>query len=374
MGFVMRAGNRENWDEEISTLPGRHILQSWEWGESKRSAGWQPAHQVWRDADDQVSAAALILTRSISLLGIDFPLRVMYLPRGPLLRDWDDRSLREQVLTDLRSLAKQQNVIFIKIDPEVAYGRGVPGEGEAAEEPGTAAVISNLREENWKPSLEQVQFKNTMLIDLRPDTDQLLAAMKQKTRYNIRLAGRRGVTVRPGEESDLELLFNMYAETAVRDGFTIRNSEYYLALWKKFIAAGLAEPLLAEVEGEPVAGVIVFRFGGRAWYMYGMSRDAHREKMPNYLLQWEAMIRAKQAGCIEYDLWGAPDEFVESDELWGVYRFKQGLGAEVVRFIGAWDLPLNQLMYRTYTRLLPRALDLMRRRGEEQTRGLIQGG
>jgi len=374
MGFVMRAGNRENWDEEISTLPGRHILQSWEWGESKRSAGWQPAHQVWRDADDQVSAAALILTRSISLLGIDFPLRVMYLPRGPLLRDWDDRSLREQVLTDLRSLAKQQNVIFIKIDPEVAYGRGVPGEGEAAEEPGTAAVISNLREENWKPSLEQVQFKNTMLIDLRPDTDQLLAAMKQKTRYNIRLAGRRGVTVRPGEESDLELLFNMYAETSVRDGFTIRNSEYYLALWKKFIAAGLAEPLLAEVEGEPVAGVIVFRFGGRAWYMYGMSRDAHREKMPNYLLQWEAMIRAKQAGCIEYDLWGAPDEFVESDELWGVYRFKQGLGAEVVRFIGAWDLPLNQLMYRTYTRLLPRALDLMRRRGEEQTRGLIQGG
>ena len=374
MGFVMRAGNRDNWDKEISTLPGRHILQSWEWGESKRSAGWQPAHQVWRDADDQVSAAALILTRSISLLGIDFPLRVIYLPRGPLLRDWDDRSLREQVLTDLRSLAKQQNVIFIKIDPEVAYGRGVPGEGEAAEEPGTAAVISNLREENWKPSLEQVQFKNTMLIDLRPDTDQLLAAMKQKTRYNIRLAGRRGVTVRPGEESDLELLFNMYAETAVRDGFTIRNSEYYLALWKKFIAAGLAEPLLAEVEGEPVAGVIVFRFGGRAWYMYGMSRDAHREKMPNYLLQWEAMIRAKQAGCIEYDLWGAPDEFVESDELWGVYRFKQGLGAEVVRFIGAWDLPLNQLMYRTYTRLLPRALDLMRRRGEEQTRGLIQGG
>jgi len=374
MGFVMRAGNRENWDEEISTLPGKHILQSWEWGESKRSAGWQPMHQVWRDADDRVSAAALILTRSISLLGIDFPLRVMYLPRGPLVRDWDDRSLREKVLTDLRSLAKQQNVIFIKIDPEVAYGRGVPGDGEATEEPGTAAVISNLREENWKPSLEQVQFKTTMLIDLRPDPDQLLAAMKQKTRYNIRLAGRRGVTVRPGEESDLELLFNMYAETSVRDGFTIRNSEYYLALWKKFIAAGLAEPLLAEVEGEPVAGVIVFRFGGRAWYMYGMSRDAHREKMPNYLLQWEAMIRAKQAGCIEYDLWGAPDEFVESDALWGVYRFKQGLGAEVVRYIGAWDLPLNQLMYRTYTQLLPRVLYLMRQRGEEQTRGLIQAG
>lgn len=213
-----------------------------------------------------------------------------------------------------------------------------------------------------------------MLIDLRPDDEQLLANMKQKTRYNIRLAARRGVTVRPGSLSDLDLLFKMYAETSVRDGFTIRNAEYYLSLWRDFVAAGMAESLLAEVDGEPVAGVIIFRFGGRAWYMYGMSRATHREKMPNYLLQWEAMVRAKQAGCVEYDLWGAPDEFEESDDLWGVYRFKAGLGAEVVRFIGAWDLPLNTLLYRTYTQLIPRVLDLMRRRGEEQTRGVIQAG
>ena len=172
----------------------------------------------------------------------------------------------------------------------------------------------------------------------------------------------------------LDLLIKMYAETSIRDGFTIRNPDYYLSLWRDFINAGLAEPLLAEVDGEPVAGVIVFRFGDRAWYMYGMSREAHREKMPNYLLQWEAMVRAKQAGCNEYDLWGAPDDFVESDDLWGVYRFKAGLGAEVVRFIGAWDLPLNHLLYRAYTQLIPRVLDLMRRRGAEETRGVIQAG
>ena len=374
MGFVMRSETRENWDELISTLPGRHILQSWEWGESKQIAGWQPAHKVWRDLDEEISAAALILTRSISLKGIDFPLRLMYLPRGPLLRNWNDRSLRRQVLTDLRLLGKKKNVIFIKIDPEVEFGRGVPGEAGATDNPGIDILISDLITEHWIPSREQVQFKNTMLIDLRPDREQLMAAMKQKTRYNVRLAARRGVTVRPGKVSELELLFHMYAETSIRDGFTIRNSEYYLTIWRKFIAAGFAEPLLAEVEGEPVAGVIIFRFGGRAWYMYGMSRDAHREKMPNYLLQWEAMIRAKHAGCVEYDLWGAPDEFVKGDVLWGVYRFKEGLGAEVVRFIGAWDLPLNPLLYRAYTQLIPRVLDLMRQRGEEQTRSGIQPG
>jgi lipid II:glycine glycyltransferase (peptidoglycan interpeptide bridge formation enzyme) len=120
--------------------------------------------------------------------------------------------------------------------------------------------------------------------------------------------------------------------------------------------------------------VIIFRYAGRAWYMYGMSRAVHREKMPNYLLQWEAMMQAKQAGCVEYDLWGAPDEFVEGDQLWGVYRFKAGLGAEVVRYIGAWDMPLNGMLYRTYTQLMPRLLGMMRRRGEEQTRGTIQSG
>lgn len=374
MTLIMHSAVQDDWDNLIATLPGGHILQSWEWGESKLISGWKASHRVWMNAEDQAAAAALILTRSISIKGIEFPLRIMYIPRGPILNDWKDHSLRSKVLADLRTIGKKQNVVFVKMDPEVELGRGVPDEEGANENTWAENLISELRGDDWIPSPEQVQFRNTMLIDLRPDREQLLANMKQKTRYNVRLAERKGVTIRPGKVGDLDQLFKMYAETSVRDGFTIRNAEYYLSLWREFITAGMAEPLLAEVEGETVAGVIIFRFGGRAWYMYGMSREAHREKMPNYVLQWEAMIRAKQAGCVDYDLWGAPDEFVESDQLWGVYRFKAGLGAEVVRFIGAWDLPLNKLMYRTYTQLVPRILELMRRRGEEETRGVIQAG
>lgn len=372
MGFNMQAGTHENWDQVVSTLPGRHFLQTWEWGEAKRASGWQPTHRVWVSDDDQVSAAALILTRAVVLKGIKLPLRMMYIPRGPLLLDWQDQVLRRQILSDLRQIGRQQQVIFIKIDPQIELGRGVPGGERATQAPGSESVTNHLRQEGWMPAKEQVQFRNTMLIDLRPDADQLLASMKQKTRYNVRLAARRGVAVRPGDTADLELLFQMYAETAVRDRFTIRNADYYLKIWKDFITSGLGEPLLAEVKGEPVAGVIIFRFGGRAWYVYGMSREVHREKMPNYLLQWEAIRRAKQAGCTEYDLWGAPEKFDDEDDLWGVYRFKDGLGAEVVRFIGAYDLPINSLMYRAYSQVLPKVLALMRRRGESQTRGYIQ--
>jgi lipid II:glycine glycyltransferase (peptidoglycan interpeptide bridge formation enzyme) len=231
--------------------------------------------------------------------------------------------------------------------------------------------MEDLRAGGWRFSDEQVQFRNTVLIDLTPDLDRLLANMKQKTRYNIRLAERKGVTVRTGATADLPLLYQMYAETARRDDFVIRDESYYLSLWTTMLAAGLAEPLLAEVDGEPVAGVVIFRFAGRAWYMQGMSRPAHREKMPNYLLQWEAMLRAKASGCTVYDLWGAPDEFVESDPLWGVYRFKEGLGGQVSRGLGAWDLPIKPLAYRLYTQILPAVLERMRRRGKERTRRLV---
>jgi lipid II:glycine glycyltransferase (peptidoglycan interpeptide bridge formation enzyme) len=105
--------------------------------------------------------------------------------------------------------------------------------------------------------------------------------------------------------------------------------------------------------------------------MYGMSRKAHREKMPNYLLQWEAMRRAKAAGCHTYDLWGAPDSYNQNDPLWGVYQFKEGLGGSIIRYLGAWDLPINPVYYKIYSSVLPRLLEIMRRIGKKSTRQSI---
>ncbi|OGO63647.1 MAG: hypothetical protein A2Z45_05400 [Chloroflexi bacterium RBG_19FT_COMBO_55_16] len=359
------------WNNLIASLPGAHVLQTWEWGQIKARLGWEPIPKVWQDAQGQTSAAALVLVRALPVPGLADRSQVFYVPRGPLLQDWADPGLRRQVIEDLHLLARQRKAIFIKIDPDVRLGSGVPGTPDAREDDVGQAVCADLHAYGWRFSEEQVQFRNTVVIDLRLSPEDLLARMKQKTRYNVRLAERRGVTIRQGTEADLVSLYRMYAETSLRDKFVIREEAYYRALWEIFIQAGMAEPLIAEVEGQPVAGLVIFRFAGKAWYMIGMSREAAREKMPSHLLQWEAMLRAKAAGCKLYDLWGAPDEFLESDPLWGVYRFKEGFGGKVVRGIGAWDLPVRPFYYRLYTQVLPRLLDWMRWRGRTRTQHSI---
>jgi lipid II:glycine glycyltransferase (peptidoglycan interpeptide bridge formation enzyme) len=136
--------------------------------------------------------------------------------------------------------------------------------------------------------------------------------------------------------------------------------------------AGLAQPLIAEVESEPVSALVLFTFGATAWYFYGMSRDAHREKMPNHLLQWEAIRWAKARGCTTYDFWGAPDELVETDSMWGVWKFKEGFGGAFVRHLGAWDYAPSPILYRLYTTVLPRVLNVMRRRGRAATQRALE--
>ena len=246
---------------------------------------------------------------------------------------------------------------------------GLPGTADADHDLVGKAVLDDLSTRGFHYSDGQIQFRNTVLIDLSPTEDELLARMKQKTRYNIRLATRKGVSVRAGTRDDLSMLYQMYAETSLRDGFTIRGEAYYQYLWEIFMAQDepSCQPLIAEVDGEPVAAVMIFCFAGRATYMHGMSRAIHRNKMPNYLLQWEAMKYAKGTGCTIYDLWGAPETFDESDSMWGVFRFKQGLGGEVLRTMGAYDLPIRPNYYKVYSKVLPNVLDLMRRRGKAQT-------
>jgi lipid II:glycine glycyltransferase (peptidoglycan interpeptide bridge formation enzyme) len=185
--------------------------------------------------------------------------------------------------------------------------------------------------------------------------------MKSKWRYNIRLAERRGVQIRDGTAADLPEFYDMYAETAARDGFLVRPQAYYMDVWQQFMTAGRAALLLASVEDEVVAGLILFIFGRTAWYMYGASTGQARNLMPNHALQWAAICRARARGCRRYDMWGAPDEFNESDRMWGVYRFKQGFGGQVVQGLGAFDYPVKRRLYWAFSEGMPRLRALIRR-------------
>ena len=384
------------WDSLISNLPNPHFLQTFEWGQVKAKYGWRPLYAVWgadgrwkvESDPSQLStfqtpaAVALILKRQILRSGFAARLSILYTPKGPLL-DWSNASLRNRVLNDLQSFAKTQGGIFLKMDPDIVMETGIPQiEPEVVNHDGQI-LLSELNQRGWKFSSDQIQFKNTLLIDLNPSEEEMLARMKQKTRYNIRLAEKKGVTLRIGTQNDFSILYKMYAETSVRDGFVIRDEGYYKTVWGTFMAHAqspitshllpLTEPLIAEVNSEPVAAIFVFYFAGRAYYVYGMSRDIHREKMPTYLLQWEAMKRAKTRGCTIYDLWGAPDVFDESDSMWGVYRFKEGLGGTVVRTLGAWDFAPNPLWYKLYSEIITRVLGVMRSRGKAKTKQSLGG-
>jgi lipid II:glycine glycyltransferase (peptidoglycan interpeptide bridge formation enzyme) len=373
-------GTPQTWNELIASLPLPHLLQTWEWSQVKVKYGWQAFPFVWSDPKAGNSspplAAAMILKRTLPVGGFANKACVLYIPKGPNL-DWNNTLLRQRVLGDLKLFAKRQGAIFVKLDPDVAFGQGVPGTPEAVEFTDGEEIRTALVQGGWKFSQDQIQFRNTVLIDLTPATPELLARMKQKTRYNIHLAQKKGVKVRVGTVDDLPILYRMYAETSVRDRFLIREEGYYQTVWHTFGASSpgapsrvtpFHEPLIAEVAGEPVGAVSMFYFAGQAIYLFGMSRGDHREKMPNYLLQWEAIQRAKTLEIKLYNLWGAPDKFDQSDDLWGVFRFKEGLGGYVLRTLGAWDFTPNPMLYKMYTEVLPRVMDIMRRRGRARTR------
>ncbi|MHB8628628.1 MAG: lipid II:glycine glycyltransferase FemX [Aggregatilineales bacterium] len=344
-----------SWNDTVRDLPYAHVLQTAEWGAFKqRTTGWTPDHVHLNGG----RGAALVLTRRVG------PFAVMYIPKGPLL-DYSDPAQLAAALNQLEVLARRRGAIWLKIDPDVVTGTGEPGAPEAAPDPVGEAVTRTLKARGWRFSDSQVQFRNTIIVDLTCSEDDLLRQMSQSTRYKVRYGPKHSVTVRAGTLDDLPLLYRLYAHTGARDGFLTRLESYYADEWGSLMRAGLAHPLIAEYEGTALAHVILFRFGRTCWYFYGASSDEHRNLMPTYALQWEAMRWAKSQGCTRYDFWGAPNDFAESDPMWGVYRFKTGFGGIVTRTIGAWDYAPNRALYALYEQAMPRfiaALKWVRRR------------
>ncbi len=339
------------WSAVLDELPCAHPLQSWAWGKFKSRWGWT-SRPLRFALDGQTVAAALILKRAIPRT----PFSILYAPRGPIF-DFEQEPLRRAVLGELAAAGRRERAVLVKIDPAVAAATGEEG----IPSPTGQAFLETLRALGWRYSTEQIQFRNTVTLDLTRDEEALLADMKQKTRYNIRLAGRKGVVIRAGDEADFPTILDLYRETAERDRFLIRPAAYYLDGWQSLFRAGLAQPFLAEFEGQPLSAVIVLRQGPLAIYMYGASTDRERQRMPNHLLQWEAIRWARAQGCRVYDFWGAPDRFDETDSLWGVWQFKRGFNGEVVHHVGAWDFPVRPSLYWLFTRVLPRYRSLLRR-------------
>ncbi len=347
--------DRDQWNNTLRALPYAHILQTWEWGEFKRiTTGWSATRLAF-EQNGAIVAMASILTRRIG------PLCVMYVPKGPAL-DYANNELIASVLDTLQNLARKRFAVWLKIDPDIITATGVPGEDDDSPDGDGQAILQILKKWGWGFSADQVQFRNTITLDLTQSEEELLAAMSQNTRRKVRTAEKKDVTIRAATLDDLPTLYALYRITGERDHFLTRPAAYYERAWRDFMQAGLAHVLIAESEGAALAAVILFHFGRKCWYFYGASSDEQREKMPNYALQWEAMRWAKAQGYTIYDMWGAPDEFIETDSMWGVYEFKRGFRGTVTRHIGAYDYAPYPLLYRAYTELWPRVLAILRGR------------
>jgi len=193
---------------------------------------------------------------------------------------------------------------------------------------------------------------NTVILDLSLDQDLILKQMKPKTRYNIRLAGRKGVRVREAGIAELPVWYELYCRTAKRHNMLLNDIDYFRSVLeiraKDSKSPARVSLLLAEVEERVVAGMMMAISGPRATYLYGASSFRSRNFMAPYALQWEAIKKAQKAGCIEYDLFGISPNPDQNHPMYGLYRFKTGFGGDIVRRQGCWDYPINYSQYEQY--------------------------
>ena len=313
-----------NWNELLQSYPEAHLLQTSSWAAFKQAFGWSAVHVKAEHC------AAQILLRRLPL-----GLSIGYLPKGPLGTQW------QELWPQVDALCRQHHAIFLQVEPDLF--EPLPNE------------VRTLWLAGFTSEEHTIQPRRTIIVDLTQDEDQLLAAMKQKTRYNIRLAERHGVQVLTS--ADLEGFYRMMQTTAQRDGFALHSADYYRRAFSIFEPQGRAVLLEAVLNQKPLAYLMAFLQHERAWYFYGASDDEMRNLMPTYLLQWEAMRWAKANGAKTYDLWGIPDEdeavleeqfSSRSNGLWGVYRFKRGFGGQVMRSAPAFIRVYNPLLYRAY--------------------------
>ena len=332
------------WDAFYENHPDSHILQSSLWGELKSNFGWNPYHLISETINRAVKyqIGAQILIRPFFARW-----SVAYIPKGPIGGNGIDflGDHGSKFWTEIDQFCQKNRIAFLIIEPDSNINEGVFDNNAGL----------NYIPVGFQRGILNIQPNQTIIIKINRSDEEILGAMKQKTRYNIRLAHRKEVSVTP--QDDINAFHSLMVLTGERDGFGIHNKRYYKLAYELFHPSSKCELFFAEYKNELIGAIMVFANGNRAWYMYGASSVEHRQSMPNYLLQWRAIQWARDLGCEYYDLWGIPDENIEtlekeftkrSDGLWGVYRFKRGFGGCLQRSFGPWDRVYSPVLYKLF--------------------------
>jgi len=295
--------NKEQWNQFIIKNNGS-FLQSWPWGAFQESLG----RKIWRIEADRIKA--LVIKHDLP-----FKKNYLYCPRCIIAKEYFNNLLEK-----VNEIANQEKSIFFKIEPE-----------------------SNLELSGFKLSKKQIQPKKTIILDLHKSEEELLGQMHQKTRYNIRLAQKKGLIIKEAGIEKIDVFLKLSEQTAKRDKFFLHPKEYYRKMMEVLGSDGIVKLFLAKHNNKIMAANLICFFGKTAIYLHGASDYSYRNLMAPYLLQWEVIKQAKANDFQYYDFGGI------NEKKWpGVTRFKQGFSGQEISYPGAFDLIFQPIWYRIY--------------------------
>lgn len=336
MEAILLQNQESLFNHYVATHPHGDLLQTTHWGKLKVSSGWRYYPLAVRNGG-VLQGTALLLIKKLPYM----PYTVAYSPRGPLFSTGE---ALVQLWKAGSKLARTQGALVWKMDPPLPHTDRLWLE---------LATQENLRHQDTGLDFLGVQPRFVMTLDLRNSLDALLKKMKSKTRYNIRYAERKEVRVfMAKEKKQLGVFYTLLQETAKRDGFMIRPFSYFEEMWDHLVQHKLAQVFLTYQQGTPLGGAILFRLGKRAWYVYGASSNENRNLQGAHLIQWEMIKWAKSQGCQIYDFRGVSGDLNPEHPLYGLYRFKEGFGAQLEEYVGEYDLPISRGGYALWQRAL----------------------
>ena len=320
MRSFVKENELEEYEQFLMQHPKGNFAQSSLWAKQKPDWNWDAI--IVRGDDGKIKGSLAVMTRKVP----GFPYTIMYGCRGPVC-DLDDEDTLTKLIDGAKQLAAQRRSYILKIDPDV------PSSNKDFTQ---ALVRQGFALPTESKNFEAIQPKYVFRLDLTGhDEDSLMQSFHSKTRYNIRLAERRGVQVRIAGKEAIPHFGKLMLETGLRDGFVTRQPEYFAQMLDNL--GEHARLYMAYCEDKPIAGTLAIYYGDKVWYLYGASSNKDRNLMPNYLLQWHMMQWALEKKCRIYDFRGVSGDLSEDNPLYGLYKFKKGFNGEFTEFIGEMD-------------------------------------
>ncbi len=308
--------DKNSYDKAVS-----HVIQSWEWGEFRKKTGIEVV-RLGEFEGKKLKSAYQFTIHKVPFL----KQKIGYFPKGPMPT--------KLMVDGLRSIGKEKNVAFFKLEPDVETSDQRPGS-------------SKLMKLGLVKAKKSLFTKYNFVLDLTKTEEQLLAGMHPKTRYNIKVAQKKGVEVYEStNDKDFEIYSKLYFETTKRQKYYGHTPHYHRLMWETLKESGMARVLVARYQKTPLVAWMLFSFGDTLYYPYGGSSDLHRDVMASNLVAWEAIKLGRKLKLKSFDMWGALGSNPDPKDPWhGFHRFKAGYGARHVEYIGSYDLVIEPLYY-----------------------------